>query len=267
MSLQLIDTHSHIYDPQFDADRDEAVARARAAGVGRILLPAVDAESYGAMFALARQYPELCRPMMGLHPTSVNDNPRWREDLEQVARYLAAPPEGIRFCGVGEVGLDLYWSRDFLSQQQQALRFQVELSLQYGLPLVIHTRDAWDEMCALLDAFRGRGVRGILHSFCGTADHYRALKAAGGFLFGIGGPVTYKKSSLPDTLREIPLSDLVLETDSPFLPPVPDRGKRNESAYVGLVACRLAEIYGTTPEEVAAVTTRNARALFGERIS
>ena len=175
MSLQLIDTHSHIYDPQFDADRDEAVARARAAGVGRILLPAVDAESYGAMFALARQYPELCRPMMGLHPTSVNDNPRWREDLEQVARYLAAPPEGIRFCGVGEVGLDLYWSRDFLSQQQQALRFQVELSLQYGLPLVIHTRDAWDEMCALLDAFRGRGVRGILHSFCGTADHYRAL--------------------------------------------------------------------------------------------
>ena len=184
MSLQLIDTHSHIYDPQFDADRDEAVARARAAGVGRILLPAVDAESYGAMFALARQYPELCRPMMGLHPTSVNDNPRWREDLEQVARYLAAPPEGIRFCGVGEVGLDLYWSRDFLSQQQQALRFQVELSLQYGLPLVIHTRDAWDEMCALLDAFRGRGVRGILHSFCGTADHYRALKAAGGFLFG-----------------------------------------------------------------------------------
>ena len=187
MSLQLIDTHSHIYDPQFDADRDEAVARARAAGVGRILLPAVDAESYGAMFALARQYPELCRPMMGLHPTSVNDNPRWREDLEQVARYLAAPPEGIRFCGVGEVGLDLYWSRDFLSQQQQALRFQVELSLQYGLPLVIHTRDAWDEMCALLDAFRGRGVRGILHSFCGTADHYRALKAAGGFLFGIGG--------------------------------------------------------------------------------
>ena len=103
MSLQLIDTHSHIYDPQFDADRDEAVARARAAGVGRILLPAVDAESYGAMFALARQYPELCRPMMGLHPTSVNDNPRWREDLEQVARYLAAPPEGIRFCGVGAV--------------------------------------------------------------------------------------------------------------------------------------------------------------------
>ena len=171
MSLQLIDTHSHIYDPQFDADRDEAVARARAAGVGRILLPAVDAESYGAMFALARQYPELCRPMMGLHPTSVNDNPRWREDLEQVARYLAAPPEGIRFCGVGEVGLDLYWSRDFLSQQQQALRFQVELSLQYGLPLVIHTRDAWDEMCALLDAFRGRGVRGILHSFCLSLIH------------------------------------------------------------------------------------------------
>lgn len=198
MSLQLIDTHSHIYDPQFDADRDEAVARARAAGVGRILLPAVDAESYGAMFALARQYPELCRADDGAAPhLGQRQSPLAGGFGAQVARYLAAPPEGIRFCGVGEVGLDLYWSRDFLSQQQQALRFQVELSLQYGLPLVIHTRDAWDEMCALLDAFRGRGVRGILHSFCGTADHYRALKAAGGFLFGIGGPVTYKSRRFP----------------------------------------------------------------------
>ncbi len=267
MSLLLIDTHSHIYDSQFETDCDEVIARACAEGVEKILLPAIDADSYEAMFALGRRYPKCCHPMMGLHPTSVNDNPHWREDLEQVARYLASPPEGISFCGVGEVGLDLYWSRDFLSEQQQALRFQIELSLQYSLPVVIHTRDAWDEMCAVLDAFRGRGVRGILHSFCGTVNHYRALKAMGTFLFGIGGPVTYKKSSLPDTLKEIPLSDLVLETDSPYLPPVPYRGKRNESSYVRLVACRLAEIYGTSLEEVAAVTTHNAQTLFGGRIS
>lgn len=202
--------------------------------------------------------------MMGLHPTSINDNPRFRDDLEQVARYLASPPEGIRFCGVGEVGLDLYWSRDFLAEQQEALRFQAELSLQYGLPLVIHTRDAWDEMCELLETFRGRGLRGVMHSFCGTAAHYRRIKAAGDFLLGIGGTVTYKKSELPATLREIPLSDLVLETDSPYLPPVPYRGKRNESAYVTLVAAKLAELYGATPDEVAAVTTRSALRMFGE---
>lgn len=266
MSLQLIDTHSHIYDPQFDADRDEAVARGprrwgredSAPGCGCRVLRG-DVRSGAAVSGTVPADD-------GLHPTSVNDNPRWREDLEQVARYLAAPPEGIRFCGVGEVGLDLYWSRDFLSQQQQALRFQVELSLQYGLPLVIHTRDAWDEMCALLDAFRGRGVRGILHSFCGTADHYRALKAAGGFLFGIGGPVTYKSRRFP-----IRCAKSVVRSgarDRFALPAaVPYRGKRNRKRLRRTGRLRLAEIYGTTPEEVAAVTTRNARALFGERIS
>ena len=145
----LIDTHSHIYDEVFDDDRDAVVARAREAGVGRILLPAVDGHSYGAMFETARRYAGYCFPMMGLHPTSVNDNPRYRDDLEKVARLLEAPPDGIRFCGVGEVGLDLYWSRDFADEQREALRFQIELALRHGLPLVIHTRDAWDEMCGV----------------------------------------------------------------------------------------------------------------------
>ena len=154
----LIDTHSHIYDEVFDGDRDAVVARAREAGVGRILLPAVDGHSYGAMFETARRYAGYCFPMMGLHPTSVNDNPRYRDDLERVARLLEVPPDGIRFCGVGEVGLDLYWSRDFADEQLEALRFQIELALRYGLPLVIHTRDAWDEMCGVLEEYRGQGM-------------------------------------------------------------------------------------------------------------
>ena len=242
--MRLIDTHSHIYDTQFDEDRDAVVARACEVGVERLYLPAIDEESYEAMFALTRKYPDLCLPMMGLHPTSVNDNPGWREALERVADYLAAPPEGIRFYGVGEVGLDFYWSRDWMDEQFEALRFQIELALRYDLPLVVHTRDAWDEMCRLMQEYAGRGLRGIMHSFCGSIDHYRVLKASGDFLFGVGG--------------------LVLETDSPYLPPVPYRGKRNESAYVELVARKLAEIYETTPEEVGEITTRNALKLFGE---
>ena len=240
--MRLIDTHSHIYDTQFDEDRDAVVTRACGVGVERLYLPAIDEESYEAMFALTRKYPDLCRPMMGLHPTS----------------------EGIRFYGVGEVGLDFYWSRDWMDEQFEALRFQIELALRYDLPLVVHTRDAWDEMCRLMQEYAGSGLRGIMHSFCGSIDHYRALKASGDFLFGVGGPVTYKRSTLPDTLREIPLTELVLETDSPYLPPVPYRGKRNESAYVELVARKLAEIYETTPEEVGEITTRNALKLFGE---
>ena len=186
----MIDTHSHMYDVAFDDDRDEAIARAQAAGVGKMLLPAVDRESYDAMFALSRRYPAYCRPMMGLHPTSVNGNPDYRADLDRVAEYLQAPPAGIRFCGVGEIGLDFYWSRDFREQQMQALRFQIELALAYDLPVAIHTRDAWDEMCGLLEDFGGRGLRGVMHSFCGTAEHYRRIRAVGTFCIGIGGPVT-----------------------------------------------------------------------------
>lgn len=166
----LIDTHSHIYDEVFDGDRDAVVARAREAGVGRILLPAVDGHSYGAMFETARRYAGYCFPMMGLHPTSVNDNPRYRDDLERVARLLEAPPDGIRFCGVGEVGLDLYWSRDFADEQLEALRFQIELALRYGLPLVIHTRDAWDEMCGVLEEYQAGACAASCTAFAGRGN-------------------------------------------------------------------------------------------------
>lgn len=262
----LIDTHSHLYDEKFDEDREAAIDRAREAGIGRLLLPAIDRESYDAMFALARHYPDYCFPMMGLHPTSVNDNPAYREDLETVARYLSDPPEGIRFCGIGEAGLDLYWSRDFLGPQIEALQFQAELAIEYDLPLILHTREAWDEMCDVLSAFRGRGLKGIMHSFCGTETHYRRIREYGTFLFGIGGPVTYKRSAVAEVLPRLSPEEVVLETDCPYLPPVPFRGQRNESAYVVYVCRKVAEIYGMSPEKIAEITTANVRRMFGNTI-
>ena len=241
--MKLTDTHSHLYDTAFDADREEALARAAAAGVEHLLLPGIDSESHGALFDLCRRHPGQCVPMMGLHPTSVNDNPHWREELALAERYLTAPPEGIaRFCAVGEIGLDYYW---------------------------IHTRAAWDDMCRIIGeeataaAEAGRRLRGVFHAFSEDAVTYRKLKACGDFAFGIGGVVTFRKSKLADTVREMELDDIVLETDCPYLTPAPHRGERNESAYVRFVCEKVAELKGLTPGEVAAATTANAKRIFG----
>ncbi len=260
--MKLIDSHTHIYDEAFDTDRDEAVVRARAAGVGLMMCPAVDSGSHERLLGVCAEYPGYCLPMMGLHPTSVNDNPGYLEELSLVEEYLENPPVG-KFYAVGEVGLDLYWSKDWLGRQEEVFGRQIELSLGYSLPLVIHTRDAWPEMRAMLGRFAGKGVRGVMHSFSGSLDDYYAIKESGDFLFGIGGPVTYKKSALPEILERIPLSDIVLETDSPYLPPVPYRGKRNESGYLTYICNKVAEIKGLRPEEVAVVTTANAAGMFG----
>ena len=235
--MRLTDTHSHLYAPEFDADREEALARAADAGVERALLPAIDSESHERLFGLCRSHPERCAPMMGLHPTSVNDNPRWREELALVERYLETPPAGIRFCAVGEIGLDLYWSRDFRAEQLEAFRRQIDLSLEYGLPIAVHTRDAWPETVELMREYKGRGVRGVFHAFSDTADTYRELKEYG---------------------------DFVLETDCPYLTPAPHRGERNESAYVRYVCEKVAELKGLTPGETAEATTANAERIFGK---
>lgn len=258
----LIDTHNHLYDAQFDADREQVIVRAQEAGVRHLFLPAIDSESHEALFALCRSHPDTCHGMMGLHPTSVNGNPNFRTELGLVEQYLAAPPEGVRFCAVGEIGLDLYWSKDHLAEQTEALRAQIELALRYGLPAVIHTRDAWDAMCSVLGEFRGRGLKGIMHSFSGTAEHYAAIRGLGDFFFGIGGPVTYKKSTLAETVARMELSDLVLETDSPYLPPVPHRGERNEPANIPYICDKVAEIKNISAEEVARVTSANALRIF-----
>lgn len=259
------DTHSHIYDAAFGQGGDGAVARAAAAGVGRILLPAIDSGSHEAMLALCERHPDSCFPMMGLHPTSVNGNPDYRRELELVEKHLeeSASGAGPRFVAVGEVGLDLHWSRDFLGEQTEAFERQIELALHYDLPLAIHTRDAWAEMRDVLSRYAGRGLRGSMHAFSGMEDDYLYIKRCGDFVFGVGGPVTYKKSALAELLRRIPLDDIVLETDAPYLPPTPHRGERNESAYIPLIAAKVAEIYGVTIEEVAACTSRNAARIFG----
>ncbi|WP_298032515.1 TatD family hydrolase [uncultured Alistipes sp.] len=263
--MKLTDTHSHLYEPEFDQDREEALARAAEAGVQRLLLPAIDSASHERLFDLCRRHPLQCIPMMGLHPTSVNDNPRWREELALAEHYLASPPEGIaRFCAVGEIGLDLYWSRDYRQEQYEAFRRQIDLSLAYGLPIAVHTRDAWPETAELMRTYRGRGVRGVFHAFSDSAETYRELKNYGDFAFGIGGVVTFRKSKLADVVREMDLCDIVLETDCPYLTPVPHRGERNESAYVRFVCEKVAELKGLTPEEVATATTANAERIFGK---
>lgn len=263
--MKLTDTHSHLYEPEFDEDREEALARAAEAGVQRLLLPAIDSASHERLFGLCRRHPQQCVPMMGLHPTSVNDNPRWREELALAEHYLASPPEGIaRFCAVGEIGLDLYWSRDYRQEQYEAFRRQIDLSLAYGLPIAVHTRDAWPETAELMRTYRGRGVRGVFHAFSDTAETYRELKNYGDFAFGISGVVTFRKSKLADVVCEMDLCDIVLETDCPYLTPVPHRGERNESAYVRFVCEKVAELKGLTPEEVATATTANAERIFGK---
>ena len=261
--MRLIDTHSHLYDEAFDADREAAFARAVDAGVERLLIPAIDSESHARMFDFCRRHPDRCIPMIGLHPTSVNENPRWREELALVEHYLAAPPEGIaRWCAVGEIGLDLYWSRDAQKEQTEAFRRQIDLSLHYGLPIAVHVRDAWAETLEVMRSYRGRGVRGVFHAFSDTAETYRELRELGDFRFGVGGTVTYKKSRAADVVREMPLSEIVLETDCPYLTPVPHRGERNESAYVRFVCEKIAELKGLDPDEVAAATTAAAQRMF-----
>ena len=259
----LIDTHSHIYDEAFDNDRREVVERARAEGVERIVLPAIDGESNERLFGMCREYGDYVVPLMGLHPTSINDNPRWREELAEVERLLAEPPHGIeRFYGVGEIGLDLYWSRDWQAEQTEVFKAQLDMALKYDLPIVVHTRDAWEEMAEIVEEYRGRGLRGVFHAFSADVEMYERLRKAGDFVFGIGGVVTFKKSSLAEVVKSMRLEDLVVETDAPYLTPTPHRGTRNESSYVRFVAQKIAELKEVDYKVVAEQTTANAKRIF-----
>lgn len=267
--LQYIDTHSHIYEPEFDDDRTEVVERAIAAGVDRMLLPAIDTHSHRRMIDLALAYPENCFPMMGLHPTSVNENPTWREELAEVESFLRQPPKGVRFYAVGEIGLDYYWSQDYIEDQREAFVHQLRLAAELDLPVAIHTRAAWEDMCEIIEresaAARERGERlhGVFHAFSEDVATYRRLKACGDFLFGIGGVVTFKKSALAEVVKEMSPEDLLLETDCPYLTPAPHRGKRNESSYIPYICARIAELTNSTEEQIAQITTRNAERIFG----
>lgn len=256
----MIDTHSHIYSEEFDDDRAETLQRAWDAGVEMMLLPDIDSESRGRMFALAQEHPTRCKAMVGLHPTSVNDNPRWQEELDMVERLMREAPTPL--YGVGEIGLDLYWSRDFYNTQREVLHAQLELAIKYNKPVVIHTRDAYTEMLDAVATYRGRGLRGVFHAFAADVDMARKLLRNGEFSFGIGGVVTFKNSGMDRVVVDLPLELLLLETDSPYLTPVPHRGKRNEPAFVEFVCRKIAEIHRTTPERVDAVTTATAKEIF-----
>ncbi len=257
--MPYIDTHTHLYAPEFDTDRPEVVARALAAGVGRLLLPDVDAASRPALMAMAEQY-ECCTPMVGVHPTSINENPAWREEIAAVGELLENSSD--RYCAVGEIGLDLYWSRDFEQQQREAFVAQVEMALRHNLPIAVHCRDAWEPLIEELERFAPRGVRGVIHAFTGELSHYERLKACGDFVFGIGGVVTFKKSVLAAVVAQMELSDIVLETDAPYLTPTPHRGKRNESSYIPLIAQVVADLHAVSLCEVARVTTASAERIF-----
>ena len=257
----MIDTHSHIYAEEFDADRDEALERAKAAGVEMLILPDIDSDSRPRMLELAAAYPDYCHAMAGLHPTSVNDNPHWREELDAVERLLREPPMAL--CGVGEIGLDLYWSQSFYTQQREVLHAQIELALQYNKPVVIHTRSAYDEMEDALATYRGRGLRGVLHAYADSAERALRFAKMGEIYFGVGGVVTFKNAGLDKEVAQLPVELLLLETDCPYLTPVPHRGKRNESAYVEHVCRKVAELHNTTFDHVDRITTATAKQLFG----
>ncbi len=254
----MIDTHTHIYLEEFDSDRDEAVRRAQEAGVEHIVLPNVDLETVQSMHDTCNRYPGYCRMAMGLHPTSVEAD--YREQLERIHTLLA---EGD-YCAVGEIGLDLYWDKTFAREQEEAFIIQVKWAVERELPVIIHCRDAFDEIVALLQSGRVPAFCGVFHSFTGTVEQVRQLRAIGDYYFGINGIVTFKNAHLEDMVCEVGIDRLFLETDAPYLAPVPHRGKRNEPSYLPRMAERIAAILNLTPAEVDAATTANAICLFGK---
>lgn len=251
-----IDTHTHLYSSQFDEDRDAAVQRALTAGVTKLLLPNVDLRSLEGMFALEKNYPGVCFPMLGLHPCSVDA--QWEETLAHLKKWL----NQRAFIAIGEIGMDLYWDKTFQKEQEQAFITQINWAKELEIPIVIHARDSFQEIYAILDAHNDERLKGIFHCFSGDESDVRKILDYGGFSFGIGGVVTYKKSSLPEAVTHIPLEKLVLETDAPYLAPSPFRGKRNESSYLPFIASKISDIYEISEQEIGRITSENARNLF-----
>ncbi len=255
----MIDTHSHIYVSDFAEDVDAVVERAQKAGIEKIFLPNINAESIEPMLALCNRYPGYLYPMMGLHPEDVKED--WRVLLQQMESLLQNANHP--FIAVGEVGLDYYWDKTFCEEQRLTLDEQILWAIRYDLPLMIHCRSAHEELMTVLEPYRDSGLRGVFHCFGGTPDEARSLLTHEGFVLGIGGVLTFKKSPLPDVLMQVPLSRIVVETDAPYLAPVPYRGKRNESAYCVEVFKALSTLYKVSPEEVSIQTNVNVKRVFG----
>jgi TatD DNase family protein len=253
--MSLIDTHAHIYLEEFDADRADMMHRCTEVGVDKIYMPNVDHTSIDRMFELELKYPGICIPMMGLHPCYVKKD--FEKELYRVEDWL----NKRKFSAVGEIGTDLYWDKTFWPQQQEAFKVQVNWARKFKLPIVIHCRESIDETIALLEPLLGDGLRGVFHCFSGTLEQAEKVLAMG-FYLGYGGVATFKNGGQDKVIPHIPLDSIVLETDSPYLAPVPHRGKRNEPAYIELVANRVADLRGISGPEVQQRTSQNASKLF-----
>jgi TatD DNase family protein len=250
------DTHTHLYLEEFDTDRKQVVENALAAGVNHLMLPNIDSASVHPMLALCEAFPQNCFPMIGLHPTSVKEN--YIDELAAIECWLI----DRKFYGIGECGIDLYWDKKFALEQEYVFRHQIDLALAYNLPLIVHIRESFSEVVRILKDVNKPDLHGIFHCFSGSVE--QAKQAIGfGFSLGLGGVVTFKNNKMQETLKHVDLKHLVLETDAPFLAPMPHRGKRNEPAYIPLIAQKIAEIKGISLQEVSEATTENALKMFG----
>lgn len=254
--MELFDTHTHLYLAEFEADRDAVMSRAIESGVSRMIFPNVDLSTIGPMKDLHGKYPHNTFMAMGLHPTEIGES--WKDDLEVIHRELDSD---AGYVAIGEIGIDLYWDKTFEREQMQAFNDQIAWAVDSDLPVIIHCRDGLDRALEVLMGFKGR-VRGVFHSFGGSEADVARVRDAGDFYFGINGIVTFKNSSLRSTIPSIGIDRIILETDSPYLAPVPYRGKRNESSYVVNIASTIADVFGMDLEHVGAVTSSNAEKLF-----
>lgn len=255
--MEYIDTHSHITDEAFAGEEEAYIARALQAGVGKMLQADIDAASRAEMFALTERHPGVLYPMLGLYPGSVDKN--WKREIDELERWTGRKD----IVAVGEIGLDYHYGAEFAAEQREALRVQFELATRLNLPVNIHLREATEDFLRILADCAHLGLRGNMHAYSGSYETFLRLQKYGDWRLGIGGVVTFKKASLAEVVRRVPLDRLLLETDAPYLTPVPHRGERNESAYIPLIAAKIAELKDTDIETVAAVTTRNAQELFG----
>lgn len=253
--MEFTDTHAHLYDEAFISEEDQAVERAVRAGVTRMILPDIDSQTREAMFSLADRHEGKLFPCLGLHPTSIGAD--WEKELAALEGWLSR-----KIYAIGEIGMDCYWSKEFINEQQEALRIQLELADRLDLPVIIHSRESTELIINVLKECRHLNLRGVFHAYSGSIETYRQIERLGDWYIGIGGVLTYKKASIAGTVRDIPLDRILLETDCPYLTPVPFRGKRNESSYIPHIAARLSEILGKDIEEIAETTTANAEKLF-----
>lgn len=253
--MRFIDTHAHLYDEAFVSEEDKAVERAINAGVTKIIFPDIDSRTREAMFTFADRHKDTIFPCLGLHPTSVGTD--WEKELSAMEGFLSR-----RIYAIGEIGMDCYWSKEFIKEQQEVLRIQLEMASRLNLPVIIHSRDSTELIINILKECKHLGSRGVFHAYSGSIETFREIDRSGDWYIGIGGVLTYKKASIAETVKGIPLDRIVLETDSPYLTPVPFRGKRNESSYIPHIAGKLSDLTGRDIEEIAAITTANAEKLF-----